>query len=127
MFREYPPAIQILITIATGIAIIAGGFAVALALLPVLYDYRIDHGRLEIFVLRFITIASFSVARFTDVQVVKTEDLRIFARNPFRTLRLGNRIRRQRVLVERRGIISNLILTPGDASRFVAQIRESCA
>lgn len=125
MFRDYPPAIQILATILLGCGIITAGLSLMLVMLPLLYDYRIDHGRLKIVVLFFVTIASFDVSRFENVRLVERGDLRMFAFNPFRTLRLGNRIRRQRVVIERRGIIKNLILTPKNPTEFVSQISQA--
>lgn len=89
-------------------------FAFWIALLPMIYGYRISHDRVEVMVLGIVPI--FSLDHRNIVEVRKEKLWPTFFYPPFRTLRLGNRLSGESVIIVRPGLIKYIIFTPKNAT-----------
>jgi hypothetical protein len=87
--------------------------------LRVIYSYDIRDGAIW-----FVLFSMFPIARIpmSDVVEVSRATNRTLWLNPWRTLRLGNRIFGASVVIRRqRGLIRSIVITPSDPDRFIDQ------
>jgi hypothetical protein len=107
-------AIMVLALILFALAIVA-----AIAAMPLWHDYDVDERGIRIFVLRGFTVWRIP---FDSIEGIRLFDWRETLRWAV-ALRLGNRIRRENVLVERRsGLIRRIVLSPRDPTGFVNEV-----
>jgi hypothetical protein len=105
------------------------GFALTLAavawLLPFVYEYRTSVEMVEVRAFGIVPVFSLRAGDLVDVNIEEAGSLLAMMRhNPFRTLRLGNRITRRYVVVTKRGLIKYVIVTPKNVDEFCQLIRD---
>jgi hypothetical protein len=88
-----------------------------------LWEYYATSRGLEIRVFRLLTVYVLRRARIMRVRLVRGFDgFGPLGWHPWNTLSMGNRWRRQRVLVEKRGWPRFLAITPRDPEAFVREL-----
>src|SRR6188768_3299449 len=89
-----------------------------------LYDYRIANGAIEVLLFRTLSVYRIPISNIEQIGIPNRRDLWISPLvRPF-VLRLGNRFRRNPVLIQRRtGLIRNVVITPDEPDRFIDQVR----
>jgi hypothetical protein len=115
------PWIGYLLVLLGGAATVVLGFWLLALIAPFVYDCRIQSDRLVITLFRVFPIAAFRISRFEEVDAWDAFHSLFF--NPFRTLKLPNRLG-ESVTIRRRGLLKTLILTPKNPREFVDRIRE---
>jgi hypothetical protein len=123
VFKEFPAIIQVGLAILLGVGIIICGFSVISVMAPLLYDYRVRDGRLEIIAIGFFPIASFRIDKFVEVKELSNASWLGLTANTFRTLRLPNRLFSDPIVIERAGILKYLVITPRSPEEFVAKLK----
>lgn len=84
-----------------------------------LYGYRIENGAIEFVLFQIVPIYHLPVDHIESIRKASWNELGI----DFRTIRLGNLLARECVLIQkRRGWFRRLVITPGDADGFVEQV-----
>lgn len=111
------------LSLLAAIGFVASGLTLYVMILPFLCDYDLRKGRLRIIVFRCFPIAHFRTSQFREAFIMERALYPTHFFNPFRTLRLGNRIGKDRVVIVRAGILKNLILTPRNPKEFLTELR----
>ena len=83
------------------------------------YDYRVQADGIYLMLLHALPIR---LCRMDSILETEVTTAWTTWYPPFRTLRLGNRLRRGFVVVRKRGIFKFLLLTPDDPAAFLADI-----
>ena len=97
-----------------GLSIVA-----VISAMPLWYDYDIDERGIRVFVLRRFAVWRIPFDTIINVRLFSWRETWLWAA----ALRLGNRIRRENVLVERRsGLIRRIVLSPRDPAGFVGEV-----
>lgn len=95
--------------------------ALSITALPAIYGYRILAGRVEVVVFGVIPIFSFDGQNIIEVK--RQSSWSTFFYSPFRTLRVGNRLSGESIILVRRGFIKYVIFTPRNVNEFYASLR----
>lgn len=102
--------------------ILVGGFIIIKSI-PILYDYRVKAGMVEIFILKLFPVLRIPVDKILEVSLEGGPGFSdVYNYNPFRTLRLPNRLSGSRVVITKKGIVKYIIFTPKNASSFYESI-----
>lgn len=113
------------------ISVIAGAIVVFLliiatwiAILPLIYKYKVFSDRVSVVFLG-IPIFTIRAENIVDARVESlTNTIFSFRRyNPFRTLRLGNKFSKQCVVLEKTGLFTYVIVTPDNPMEFCSSIK----
>ncbi len=101
---------------------VGGGAAVLLAAvysLCFIYGYRVANGAVEIVLFHALSVYRVPVADIERIEKVSWRKPGIGGT----TLRLGNRLARECVLIgKRRGLIRRIVITPDGADEFISQV-----
>ena len=105
--------------------VVPGGALVLLVViysLRFLYGYRLANCAVEIILFRALPVYRIPVRDIELIQKASWRKLGIGGT----TLRLGNRLARECVLIQKRtGLIRRIVITPDDADRFISQVNAS--
>jgi hypothetical protein len=102
-----------------GFILFALAIVAVIAAMPVWYDYDLDERGIRVFVLRRFPVWRIPFDTIEGIRLLAWHETWLWAV----ALRLGNRIRRETVLVERRsGLIRRIVLSPRDPTGFVSEV-----
>jgi len=102
-----------------GLILLGLGIVAVIKSMPVWYDYDLDERGIRVFVLRRITVWRIPFDTIKSIRLFSWDETWLWAM----AFRIGNRIRGNSVLVERRaGLIRRIALTPRDPIAFVREV-----
>ena len=85
-----------------------------------IYSYRIENGAIEIILFHVAPIYRIPILDIVAIRKASWSELGVGGR----TLRLGNRVVGQCVLLEKRGgWLRRIVITPADADNFIARVK----
>jgi len=87
--------------------------------------YTIDDARIKILLFGVMPVWSIPIDSITNVMMIPWHECPpFFTLQGMRTLRLGNRLVTAVVLIQRKGALNQVLLTPNDSEHFIRTLHE---
>ncbi|UTD26539.1 hypothetical protein [Bradyrhizobium sp. WD16] len=111
-----------LIAVVGAVASLAGIFLCIFFMLPYIYDFRLTSAAVEVVLFRSIAIYKIPFGDIRSVRAVNAFSVSGVAVNPFRAIRIGNRFTSKAILIEKRGMLTFVLITPKDPGGFCDEL-----